>query len=86
MPRKEDFASIGISCIAMDYRKECRRKGGRCAPFTDDEVLVHGLATVAEITIAQRLYGIKIASAIAISHSTRREEQINDDGAESIGH
>jgi hypothetical protein len=54
----------------MDYRKEFRRKGGRCAPFTNDEVLVHGLATVAEITITQRLYGIKIASAIAISHST----------------
>ncbi|CAI6090338.1 unnamed protein product [Clonostachys chloroleuca] len=64
------FASIGISCIAMDYQKECRHKGRRCAPFTDDEVLVHGLASVAEISIAQRLYGINIASTIAISHST----------------
>ncbi|KAF5605747.1 uncharacterized protein FSUBG_6350 [Fusarium subglutinans] len=63
------FALHGIHCIAMDFRKECRRSVGdnRCPALTSAEFNVCGLATMGELYIAHNVYGIRILATVAIS-------------------
>ncbi|KAF4414834.1 hypothetical protein FACUT_13919 [Fusarium acutatum] len=62
----------GIGCIAMDFRKECRRnvEDNHCPLLNDNEIITCGIATMAEVHVARNVFGIHIAATIAISAST----------------
>ena len=63
-----------IQCLAMDFRKECRRdsKDCRCPAFNKDELIVCGVATVGELHVARNVYGIKVMATVAISSNACR--------------
>ncbi|CAM1503041.1 Fc.00g078170.m01.CDS01 [Cosmosporella sp. VM-42] len=58
-----------IYCIAINFRKECRRNSSDsfCRENTLSELVTYALATLGELVVAQRLFGIRIAVTVAIS-------------------
>lgn len=64
-----DLSKFGIDCIAMDFRKECRRrpKRNRCAFYNDTEKTICGLASVAELLVARNVFGINLSSTVTFS-------------------
>lgn len=59
--------ATGMPCIAIDYRKECRRKNDHCRSLLEKEFATLALATQVELLIAKNVYGIDFSATITWS-------------------
>lgn len=69
LTRNPDLNGFGLECLLRNFRKECRRsKGDRgCAIPSEQQLAKYTLATVAELPIAENIFGINVIGTIAIS-------------------
>ncbi|KZL79941.1 hypothetical protein CI238_10200 [Colletotrichum incanum] len=59
--------ATGMPSIAIDFRKECRRKGEHCANITDKEFARLAAATQVELLIARNVFDITFVQTTAWS-------------------